>query len=465
MVTTKAPEVRVYQLPLELEHLYTGLEGIGVGPRFIRHYRRGEWYLELGGPKHEYTSFLYAEVEQDPAKVRDGRVELIGPELNELPPETTLPFALYVKVHGPGLTQDFAPLIERFAMMGILYLEGCMINGSRATSWIRISKTMSPQLSFQKIAQSVRAGLMTAAPMILAVEIKWVLGTPEVGGKGKIKELLNEVMPVWHGVDARLLAIHDEDMDTYYACTICRLIAPNHVCIVTPESLAFCGIVNYLGAQVVNALDPSGYLFAVPRGQILDLDSGWFVGVDKILPRLSGGVHKRFNVHSTIRYPMTNCGCMEAAAFYIPEVDGIGIIQRRYSGPTPLGITFSKIAGLMSGGQQNHGFKGLAVASTRYPKLLRGDGGWRRIVWIPKSLKQEVADSIPEEVYAKIATEDDAVDAQSLKEFLMRVNHPVLKIWKDGTEPQPTTLPLPGEEWSAEAEKVETEKVKKLRAK
>ncbi|MFQ5925209.1 MAG: CO dehydrogenase/CO-methylating acetyl-CoA synthase complex subunit beta [Dehalococcoidia bacterium] len=447
-MVTGLPEGKVYKLPLDVEDLYTGLEGIGVGPRFVRHYRKGEWHLELGGPKHEYTSFLYADVVLDADKIEDGKVELIGPEINEIPPETSLPFALYVKVQGPGVVPELSPLIERFAMMGILYLEGLMINGSRATTWIRLSKKMAPKLSFKLIGQAIRAALMASAPIILAVEVKWVIGTPEVGGRDKIEELMNEVSPVWHGVDAKLMAIKDEDVDTFYACTVCRLIAPNHVCVISPEHLAFCGIVNYMGAQVINALDPSGWSFAFPRGEVIDSDLGAYSGIDEMLPAKSGGVHKHFNIHSAIKYPMTNCGCMEAAAFYIPEVDGIGVIQRRYTGLTPLGINFGKIAAIMSGGIQNHGFKGLAVGSMKYPKFLRGDGGWNRVVWMPRSLKTEIADWIPEEIYQKIATEEDAIDVNDLKAFLKRVNHPVTQLyWKEGV-PQPIALPLPGEDWS-----------------
>lgn len=446
-MVTGLPEGKVYQLDVDVEQLYTGLEGIGIGPRFVRHYRKGEWHLELGGPKHEYTSFLYAQVEMDPDKIQDGRVEVIGPEIDEIPPETSLPFALYVKVYGPGVVPELSPLIERFAMMGILFLEGLMINGSRATTWLRLSKTMAPKISFRKIAQSIRGALMATAPMVLAVETTWVIGTPEVGGRERIEELMREVMPVWHGVDAKLMAIKDEDVDTFYACTICRLIAPNHVCVISPEHLAFCGIVNYLGAQVINALDPSGWSFAFPRGDVVDSDLGWYSGIDEMLPAKSGGVHSHFNIHSVLNSPMTNCGCMEAAAFYIPEVDAIGVCQRRYSGTTPLGISFGKIAAIMSGGIQNHGFKGLAVGSMKFPKFLRGDGGWSRIVWMPKTLKMEIADWIPEEVYEKIATEEDAIDPSDLKAFLKRVNHPVIeRYWKAG-EPQPIKLPLPGEKW------------------
>ncbi len=105
------------------------------------------------------------------------------------------------------------------------------------------------------------------------------------------------------------------------------------------------------------------------------------------------------------------------------------------------------MAGLMSGGSQNHGFKGLAVLSMRTPRFIQGDGGWNRIVWLPKDLKLELADSIPEEVYNAIATEEDTIDPVELIEVLRKKKHPIVeKYWVNG-EPQPQEVPLPGDDW------------------
>jgi acetyl-CoA decarbonylase/synthase complex subunit beta len=67
---------------------------------------------------------------------------------------------------------------------------------------------------------------------------------------------------------------------------------------------------------------------------------------------------------------------------------------------------------------------------------------------MPKTLKLEVADSIPEEVYEKIATEEDCVDPLELKDFLKQKKHPIVeKYWKNG-EPVPLEIPFPGEDWA-----------------
>ena len=123
-------------------------------------------------------------------------------------------------------------------------------------------------------------------------------------------------------------------------------------------------------------------------------------------------------------------------------------------GQTPIGLPFSKIAGLMSGGVQNHGFKGISIYGTKAPKFLQGDGGWNRIVWLPKDLKVEIADAIPEEVYDKIATEEDCITPKDLENFLREKKPPVVeKRWKDG-KPAPVKIPLPGHDWPDETREI-----------
>ena len=68
-------------------------------------------------------------------------------------------------------------------------------------------------------------------------------------------------------------------------------------------------------------------------------------------------------------------------------------------------------------------------------------------MWLPKTIKVDLTSSIPEEMYDKIATEEDAIDTAALKEWLKRKRHPIVeKYWKNG-EPVPVVTPGPGEMW------------------
>jgi len=49
------------------------------------------------------------------------------------------------------------------------------------------------------------------------------------------------------------------------------------------------------------------------------------------------------------------------------------------------------------------------------------------VVWMASDLKDRVSDAIPDEMKDKIATEKEAADLGSLREFLQQVDHPVVK--------------------------------------
>jgi len=129
-------------------------------------------------------------------------------------------------------------------------------------------------------------------------------------------------------------------------------------------------------------------------------------------------------------YPHTSCGCFEAVAFYIPEVDGLGIIHRGFKEPAVNGLTFSVLADSTAGGRQVDGFHGISFEYMRSPKFLQADGGWNRIVWMPESAKERVKDFIPKEVVDKIATEKDVSNVAELKAWLQEKGHPVVERWK-----------------------------------
>jgi len=81
----------------------------------------------------------------------------------------------------------------------------------------------------------------------------------------------------------------------------------------------------------------------------------------------------------------------------------------------------------VGGGKQVRGFLGIGIQYFYSSKFIQYDGGWRRVVWMASDLKERVKDAIPDEMRDKIATEKEAADLESLREFLLRVDHPVVK--------------------------------------
>ena len=65
------------------------------------------------------------------------------------------------------------------------------------------------------------------------------------------------------------------------------------------------------------------------------------------------------------------------------------------------------MAGQCSGGKQVEGFTGLSLEYMRSPKFLQADGGYERVVWLPKEIKDSLEEFIPEDIMDKIPTEEE----------------------------------------------------------
>ena len=165
-----------------------------------------------------------------------------------------------------------------------------------------------------------------------------------------------------------------------------------------------------------------------------------YSGINQMSTERSNGEVTRVYLHSLFDHPHTSCGCFEAIGFYIPEVDGIGIVHRDFRGVTPFGIPFSTMAGQIGGGVQSEGFMGMAIEYLRSSKYLLADGGWERTVWLPKALKERIGEDIPKELVDKIATEEDAAELDPLKAFLKEKGHPVVKRWKEEKAEEEVTV-------------------------
>jgi len=122
--------------------------------------------------------------------------------------------------------------------------------------------------------------------------------------------------------------------------------------------------------------------------------------------------------------------CFEAVTFYIPEVDGFGVVNRSFKGATVNGLPFSTIADSAAGGRQIDGFHGMSIEYMRSKKFFAADGGWNRVVWLPKEVKERVKEFIPKDVVDKIATEENATNIDALKAFLKEKSHPVVAKWE-----------------------------------
>ncbi len=94
------------------------------------------------------------------------------------------------------------------------------------------------------------------------------------------------------------------------------------------------------------------------------------------------------------------------------------------------------MAGSVGGGLQTPGFIGVGRKYLTSSKFISADGGFHRIVWMPKDLKEALRDAMVKraeelgtpDFVDKIADETVTTDANELLEHLQKVDHPALKM-------------------------------------
>jgi acetyl-CoA synthase len=116
--------------------------------------------------------------------------------------------------------------------------------------------------------------------------------------------------------------------------------------------------------------------------------------------------------------------------------NGIMTVNRDYTGETPCGMKFTTLAGVIGGGQVTPGFVGHSKYNVTQRKFVVGDGGLLRVVWLPKSFKEEIRDrllkrgeelGIPD-LIDRIADETVGVTEDDILTFLTEKDHPALKM-------------------------------------
>jgi acetyl-CoA synthase len=223
-------------------------------------------------------------------------------------------------------------------------------------------------------------------------------------------------------------------VDTFYSCTLCQSFAPNHVCIITPERLGLCGAYNWLDGQAAYEINPTGCNQPVQKGRCIDEIAGEWEEVNRFVHEHSNGNVDRFSAYSLMQNPMTSCGCFECIASVLPLCNGIMTVDRDYMDMTPCGMKFTTLAGTIGGGNVTPGFVGHSKHYITSKKFIRADGGLKRLVWIPKRLKEEIAEKFNKraeelgmpDLLDRIADETVGTTEEEILAFLEEKQHPAL---------------------------------------
>jgi acetyl-CoA synthase len=183
-------------------------------------------------------------------------------------------------------------------------------------------------------------------------------------------------------------------------------------------------------------INPTGPNQPIEKGECLDPKLGTFAGVNAFIAKASRGAISSYNFYSMVQEPMTTCGCCEAIAAMLPSCNGVMTVHRDYTGETPCGMKFTTLAGVMGGGASSPGFVGHSKFNITQRKFIIGDGGLLRMVWMPKSLKEEIKERIEKRgaelgvpgLYDMIADETVGITEEEILPFLKEKGHPALSM-------------------------------------
>lgn len=391
--------------------------------------RKENMHVQFGGkysPAFEYLRMCKLD------EVTDGKIEVVGPEVDSMQEGSSAPLGILIEVAGRKMVQDFEPILERQIHRFLNYAMGVFHMGQRDMNWVRISKDAKKAgFKIKHFGDILMAKLKDEYGAIVD-KTQVTIYTNEKD----IQNILPEAKKVFTARDDRMAGMTDESVDTFYSCTLCQSFAPDHLCVVSPERLGLCGAYSWLDAKAAHEITPTGGNQPIKKGRTVDEVKGLWEGVNKFVFDASHQKTSQMAAYSLMDSPMTSCGCFECIVAIVPEANGVMVVNREYSGETPVGMKFTTLASSVGGGVQTPGFVGVGRLYITSKKFISAEGGLKRVVWMPKELKEALADKLKErckeigmpELFERIADETVATDAASLVSYLEKVGHPALSM-------------------------------------
>ncbi|MCL2711725.1 MAG: acetyl-CoA decarbonylase/synthase complex subunit alpha/beta [Methanomassiliicoccaceae archaeon] len=403
---------------------------VAYGPAFEGEtVRRPQTYLEAGGTKSRSFEILTKANEKD---VEDNRITIIGKNIDEFGKGDTTDLGIIVRIYGKDVQSDLEPVIERNIHHFLNYAEGIWHAGQRDSNWIRISDTAKESgFKLEHIGKILIHKIKEEfGKIVTRVQVMIITDPAEVSKHYDIAK------KTYDARDERLKGLTDDSVNVFYTCTMCQSFAPDHVCIIAPERLGLCGAINWLDAKASNGLSPNGPNAPIEKGNVLSAEKGEWGGTNDIVRSQSHGNVERMCMYSLMDSPMTSCGCFEVIIAMTSDMQAVVLVDRDHTGMTPVGMKFSTLAGSIGGGRQTPGFMGIGKKYITSKKFISAEGGLKRVAWMPKRLKESLADDIKRigkelgvpDMYDKIADETVTEDAEQLMQWMSDNEHPALSM-------------------------------------
>ncbi|MFC1919730.1 acetyl-CoA decarbonylase/synthase complex subunit alpha/beta [Chloroflexota bacterium] len=317
---------------------------VAYGPAFEGEVvRRADLQAEFGGKGGMCFEWLTMKDLDD---VEDGKVTVVGKDLEEFSEGERIPLGIVVDVAGRKMQKDFEPVLERQIHHFLNGAEGLQHQGQRDITWIRLHKNaFTKGFRLRHIGDILHATFHNEFGSIVDKIEVTIYSDP-----AKVEELIAQARDVYRERNERLGGMTDDAVDTYYSCSLCQSFAPTHVCVINPERVGLCGAYSWLDCRASYEINPTGPNQPVSKGKVIDTERGEWEGVNKFVYENSGMKVDRFTVYSVMDSPMTTCGCCECVLALVPEANGFMVISREDMSMTPSGMTFTTLMSTVGGG-------------------------------------------------------------------------------------------------------------------
>ncbi|MBM3791041.1 MAG: CO dehydrogenase/CO-methylating acetyl-CoA synthase complex subunit beta, partial [Acidobacteria bacterium] len=267
-IVPKAVEVRGLKLKVSKIPIPIAYGAAFEGERV----RKENLHVEFGGKYSTAFEYLRARAMD---QVQDGKVTVVGPDIDKAKPGKAMPLGIFVEVAGRSFHEDFESVLERRIHKFVSCASGLMHIGQRDVPWVRVSTE-----AYEKGFRLKHLGELLVHKYHdefsgIVDKVQVTIFTDEAG----MQETLKDARVAYHKRDERMEGMKDQDVDRFYSCILCQSYAPNHVCIVTPQRLGLCGAYTWLDCRAAHEMDAHGPNQPIPKGLCEDPVTGVWDGV------------------------------------------------------------------------------------------------------------------------------------------------------------------------------------------
>lgn len=191
--------------------------------------------------------------------------------------------------------------------------------------------------------------------------------------------------------DDKTGSIRDDNCDRFYICAKCSARCPGRYCVITPSKQGGCGRIDYITAMIsYRSSEKSG--FQEVSAECTDKDRGICPDVNRGLKDATG-TEREAALYDSVKPGIPQIPFAECYAITSPDRQGIIIAYKDYDGIVPGNISsYDEAAHTADRGEPVEGIEGVSAEFLASGKFMNASGGIKRIIWMPKSLKERLGD-------------------------------------------------------------------------